>query len=444
MSALAGMMEQEDPRKMERAVESDSAFRAESSRLLAGRLASSLSGELCDLVSEVSEASHRLRNAAEIAVAIERALSGRDSESARVAAVRAHEEGDRALLIRRLDALLGATPADRSLSDSNADTKGPTSYISAKAFSEYLAAKGETRFEVVGARQLTGGFSKVTTLVECTCDGARSDLIIRQISAGRRPRSLLLEFPLIEALYRQGVPVAEPLWVEPDDNPLGGPFIASRRASGEPAGTIWGATAITSEACLSIARTFARLHTVDIGDLALPVSPRLSAEHLLEMLDWQERTLINRGIQVDPLLARLLTWLQNNIPAEPWPASVVHGDASPANIMMTDGHVTALIDWEVAHLGDSAEELAFLKSSVEPFIPWDDFVAEYVRSGGNEPDDTAIQFYSVWADVWRYIGTLWMGQDFERTGRYSAAVARYVNGPQYLRSALLATSHERH
>jgi prepilin-type processing-associated H-X9-DG protein len=45
----------------------------------------------------------------------------------------------------------------------------------------------------------------------------------------------------------------------------------------------------------------------------------------------------------------------------PLPIVLCHGDFNPANFLYQDGHVTALIDWENAHMGDPREDLGWLK-----------------------------------------------------------------------------------
>ena len=48
-------------------------------------------------------------------------------------------------------------------------------------------------------------------------------------------------------------------------------------------------------------------------------------------------------------------------PPRPVRLSLVHGDFNPANFLYEEGRVTALIDWENAHLGDPREDLGWLK-----------------------------------------------------------------------------------
>lgn len=78
----------------------------------------------------------------------------------------------------------------------------------------------------------------------------------------------------------------------------------------------------------------------------------------------------------------LFAWLRENIPAAPPRASLIHGDAALSNFLIEDGRVTAILDWELAHIGDPAEELAYLRPSIEPILPWQEFLDHYERAGG--------------------------------------------------------------
>jgi prepilin-type processing-associated H-X9-DG protein len=66
--------------------------------------------------------------------------------------------------------------------------------------------------------------------------------------------------------------------------------------------------------------------------------------------------------EFDPLPTWLdaMLWLRRNKP-KPVPVTVVHGDYNPANFLYSDGHVTAIIDWENSRMGDPREDLGWLK-----------------------------------------------------------------------------------
>jgi aminoglycoside phosphotransferase (APT) family kinase protein/predicted Rdx family selenoprotein len=289
---------------------------------------------------------------------------------------------------------------------------------------------------VHSVRALTGGFSKRTLLVDMTAGDVREEVVIRQIQAGRKSSQLAPEFSVLQAVHAAGLPTPEPLWLQATDNVLGGPFFVMRRAHGQLVGDVWGGHFASRELCLDVARLYARLHRLDANEWETPFAPRYTEPELREMIDWQERTLEKRGISAAPVLRALLSWLRANIPTPAEHPSLLHGDAAFSNLLIEDDRVTSVLDWEAAHIGNAAEELAFLRPSVEPILPWGDFVAAYAEAGGTVPDDQVMRFFTVWAHTWRYIGCLWLRQAHARTGLYPHAVAAYVNGPRFLRDAL--------
>ena len=80
----------------------------------------------------------------------------------------------------------------------------------------------------------------------------------------------------------------------------------------------------------------------------------------------------------------------------------MHGDYRPANILVVDGQLSAVLDWEFAHVGDPAEDLGWyltLHYTHEHLIEgnWsaDDFIAVYEQALGAKVDRKAIRFWAV-------------------------------------------------
>jgi len=292
------------------------------------------------------------------------------------------------------------------------------------------------RDEVVSVNTIHGGFSKRTTLVEGSVDGVSQEFVLRQVPTGLSARSLTPEYALLCSLASTNVPAPRPLWIDAQDNALGGPFFATRRAAGSNIGDVWGSAGATEQTCRDVAEIYARLHQVPTAGIVTPVSSRVTSDDLAATIAKQEGTLLQRGITIQPLLAALLEWLRRNLPAVPPRPSLLHGDAAFSNLLVADGRVTAIVDWEAAHVGNPAEELAYIRPSVTPVMEWDDFIDHYVLHGGLAPDPSAMRFFTVWSHVWRHIGCLWLAQNFEQTGRYASAIAGFVHGPRFLRSAV--------
>jgi aminoglycoside phosphotransferase (APT) family kinase protein len=338
--------------------------------------------------------------------------------------------------LHRAGTRLLARPAVAGLRD-QAPPHGRTDELTAEQVQGYLRHRfPDAQDEVVSVTTIHGGYSKRTTLVDGSVDGVHQEFVLRQAPVGLSARSLEPEFRLLQSLATTDVPSPRPLWIDARDNALGGPFFATRRAAGFNIGDVWGSAGATAETCRDVAEIYAHLHQVPTESLVTPVSPRVTPGELVTTIAKQESTLHQRGIPVQPVLAALLEWLRRNLPDAPPRPSLLHGDAAFSNLLVADGRVTAVVDWEAAHVGNPAEELAYLRPSVTPVMEWDAFIAEYVRHGGPDPDPSAMQFFTVWSHVWRHIGCLWLAQNFQQTGRYASAIAGFVHGPRFLRSAV--------
>src|SRR5690606_32317054 len=56
----------------------------------------------------------------------------------------------------------------------------------------------------------------------------------------------------------------------------------------------------------------------------------------------------------------------------------------------------ALLDWEFADIGHPAEDLGYLRGSVEEVMPWETWLQAYEAAGGPRVAPEQIDFYAVW------------------------------------------------
>jgi len=98
-----------------------------------------------------------------------------------------------------------------------------------------------------------------------------------------------------------------------------------------------------------------RLHAVDVGTLDLPEMGRCARDDL----ELWARIAARTG-PPSPLVELAFAVLRDHFPGEPERIVLCHGDAGPGNVLQRDGRVTALLDWEFAHLGDPVDDLAWI------------------------------------------------------------------------------------
>jgi aminoglycoside phosphotransferase (APT) family kinase protein len=285
--------------------------------------------------------------------------------------------------------------------------------ISFAALGEYLGRRAGTDAVPVvrSVRRISGGFSKVTTLVSVSVDGREEEIVLRQLSPGRDRSGLVAEYQVVRFAWENGVPAPEPLWVEPDDNSLGGAFFATRRVPGANVGDVFGPRSGATDPAPAhgLARALASLHALDhTGVAGTPVAPMASHPDLLARIG-EQREQVARVAAVDggilrPLHELLFAWLRIHAPTDVAHPVLLHGDPGFHNLLVDNGEVQALLDWERARIGEAEQDLAYVRPHVTPVIPWEDFVTTYCAAGGSAPRDDRLAYYAVWHDAWRFAG----------------------------------------
>jgi aminoglycoside phosphotransferase (APT) family kinase protein len=283
---------------------------------------------------------------------------------------------------------------------------------------EALAAALEPalgRGRVDGLRRLSGGASRETwTFALALPDGTRHELVLRRdprgSALGSNDRST--EYALLEAAARGGVPVPRVRALLAPDAGLGDGFVMDHVA-GETIprrvlrdDTFAPARAAMAAQCGTIA---ARIHALDRASLPALASLTVTAQ----VAQW--RTLMDTFDDPHPAFELGLRWLERHAPPEPeWPA-LVHGDFRLGNLIVGPEGIRAVLDWELAHLGDPLEDLGWLcvKSwrfgvagkLVGGFGDVHDLLDAYARASGRHVDEATLRFWVVFGTVrWGVIG----------------------------------------
>ncbi len=289
---------------------------------------------------------------------------------------------------------------------------------------QFLRARLPERsgLKVTGLKKHTEGFSLETYSfdVEWHENGGRRTerLVVR-----KEPPAGLLEPYDLEPQYRvlaalADTPVVAPrvLWFESDPSFLGAPFYVMEWVEGEVPLPILdedGGLPIRDDAVReSVGRDFARIlaaiHTVDwrakeLDFLGAPRDGRDAAERAVDTwAGYIERARLGPL----PMLTYALGWLRRHLPREA-PITLVHGDYRTGNFIMRAGRIVAFLDWEMVHLGDPMEDVAWSVSRIwrgesglaghlierERLFEW------YREAGGHEVDEERVRFYEVLSGV---------------------------------------------
>jgi len=163
------------------------------------------------------------------------------------------------------------------------------------------------------------------------------------------------------------------------------PALLTERIEGESRYAGSASSELLDAVATDLMRKLAELHALDIRNLGLPgyLPHGTIADHVrAELAIW--RTMYEEAPSRDPLIEFALNWLAGSIPETSDAPAVVHGDAGPGNFLHRNGKVTALIDWELCHVGDPMEDIAWLsvRSTFEPFPDFRRHVRDYAEFAG--------------------------------------------------------------
>lgn len=297
-------------------------------------------------------------------------------------------------------ALRAAEQEEQHILAARNDGSGFGIAVTAEALTAYLRRRLDNpSLGITNLQASLGGFSKQTYLIELSGAPALGNrLVMRRDQTGGPVESLTAdEYPVIRLMHERAVPVPEPLWAD-RDSPFGGTCMFMRVVPGRTVYDVTGTQigADGKDAALALAQVLAGIHRTPLAELALPEERRhLSLrEHVQAMLAFYEAQWQRRKIGRSPTMEAAFAWLHAKVPERGEPA-LVHGDASLRNLMVADGKASAMLDWELWHVGDYNEDLAYCRADVEQFVPWDVFVAEYRRAGGRAFDVAAGEYYAV-------------------------------------------------
>ena len=125
-----------------------------------------------------------------------------------------------------------------------------------------------------------------------------------------------------------------------------------------------------------------------------------------------------------PMIDYTGRWLVDNVPDEYSP-SLVHNDFRNGNIMFDQQGIVAVLDWEVAHIGDPMRDLGWICTNswrfgrsdlpVGGFGDYEDLFAGYESVSGKEVDRDRVRWWEVFGSFWWAIGCLGMAEHY-RTG----------------------------
>jgi aminoglycoside phosphotransferase (APT) family kinase protein len=243
----------------------------------------------------------------------------------------------------------------------------------ARAITEDLREAGELGpgDQVSAVSQLSGGWSRHSFVAEATKDGAPRRYIVRaEAPGGVLETDIAAEYELYHAL-NDAPDVATPrafTFAATRDNAFGNRYIVMEAITGDAANTFrrpdrawleedWNGPRGIAE---DMATNLAAIHRFDTHGLG-DVVPRLG---YLDVVDRWEAVYLERRLVRDPVTEEAVAWLRSRVPADTQ-EGLVHGDYRTGNVLVDrerpgGPRVTAVLDWELAYVGDVRFDLGYM------------------------------------------------------------------------------------
>ena len=281
---------------------------------------------------------------------------------------------------------------------------------------KYLAAKlNAPGLTVHDLARIPGGASRETYRFRARHGGGERKLILRRDP----PASLIetersTEYRAYQAFHKLGLPVPEPIALELDGAVLERPFFIMAEIENAQVGSIlapdpYGAHRDKiGRRFWSILGRIARAdpQALGLGDFDGAKSADGCWRH--ELSRWEKVIDEDEG-EPQPIARAALRWLKRHPPPPAAKISVVHGDYRSGNFLFDgEGEIRAILDWEMAHLGDPLEDLGWaldpLWAHHDPSHPAgtlarEDAIAVWEEASGLKADCAALAWWEIFASL---------------------------------------------
>lgn len=263
--------------------------------------------------------------------------------------------------------------------------------------------------EPEGLHRLTGG----ATMESWRFTSRGEDFVLRRAPSlefmADRPFGHATEAAVIRAARAAGVTAPEVMVELVPEDGIGSGFVM-RALPGTPNPTEILAMEDAGGLLRQAARDLARIHSLRPADLPddVPVMDYREA-----IADLRAQFLEAGGDR--PIIALGLKWMEDHCPSAAEPV-LNHGDYRMGNLLAENSQLTGVLDWELAHFGDSHEDLAFGCMAVWRFARYDrpalglgsldDYFAAYEAESGRKVDRERFRYWLVHRTVWWAMGCL--------------------------------------
>jgi aminoglycoside phosphotransferase (APT) family kinase protein len=281
---------------------------------------------------------------------------------------------------------------------------------------------------LIGAERLSGGASQETYRLTLQTGAGERVLCMRRAPGGvvvetetRVAPGLATEAMLMACARDVGVPEPEVHYVLQEGDGLGEGFIM-QWLDGEALGArIVRAPeldAIRPGLAYACGQILARIHGIDLDATGLRERLEFAPPEYFVNQTWERYKLLNTP---QPMIDYAGRWLMDHLPAE-YESTLVHNDFRNGNFMVNEHGINAVLDWEIAHIGDPMRDLGWICTNswrfgntelpVGGFGEYEDLFAGYEAESGRKVDPAHVKFWEVFGSFWWAVGCLGMAEHY--------------------------------
>jgi aminoglycoside phosphotransferase (APT) family kinase protein len=281
------------------------------------------------------------------------------------------------------------------------------------------AIPGARAVRIVSHSRIHGGASRETFSLDVAYETDAGPHTAGLILRRDPPDSLIdtertVEFAAYQSVQGCGAPAPEALLLEQDPAVIGAPFFVMRRIEGGQAASPFQIEPYGAHREAIGAQFFRHLGAIHAVDAtATPLAAVVDHPHPAECwrreLDYWEGVIDADEQEPQPILRAAIRRLRREPPPPPQRVTIVHGDYRNGNFLQDgQGRIIAILDWEMAHLGDPLEDLAW---ALDPLwtlgrpdlaagmIPREEAIALWRESSRLAFNDDAFRWWSLFASV---------------------------------------------
>jgi len=284
---------------------------------------------------------------------------------------------------------------------------------SQNALITYLSRVAESDVTLLQLKKLSGGAIQENWALDVAVATGKwsgtHELVLRKDArttlAASNDRSF--EFALLKEADRAGVQVPTPCFLCADASVLGKPFFLMHRLKGTAAGHVLVKQPTNRDLVRSLATNLARIHQIQpalstrafLGDVPADPVVKTIGEYRQYLDDIEAR---------QPAIEFGLAWLERNAPTE-GRVTLCHRDYRTGNLMVDEGKLTGILDWEFAGWNNPMEDIGWLMAKCWRFGAKDreagglgareDFYTAYEEASKISIDRSEIAYWEVMAHV---------------------------------------------